>query len=129
MLPRGSTRLVIGLWLFAATAIGDAVNERPASHDQTHEESYLAAEWWVAYATFALFCATTALWYATYRLHKGADAAARTTAAQMSQQVDAAVASHQAMADVAEATRNNALADGRSHGEAVPGIHFRRLSR
>lgn len=66
MRASSSTTLVLGL----STTIIDAANERPASHDQAQGESFFTAEWWVAYATFALFSATTALWYAAYRLHK-----------------------------------------------------------
>lgn len=87
--------LAIGLLLLSFSAI--------AAEEST------GAEIAIAIGTFVLACVTTGLWIATHRLHKGAERASAKTATQMTEQIEAAVASNNALRAVADATKNNAV--------------------
>lgn len=70
----------------------------------------LSAEDFIAIGTWVLAAATTFLWIATYKLHKGAESSSEQQRQQMAEQLKAATESNNALRAVAEAqTRNTDL--------------------
>jgi len=98
----------LGRFAFAAEGQPSPVRvTRIAAEEPGHGLS--TAEVFIAVGTMWLAAATTLLWIATHKLHAGAEKASATTATQVAQQIQAAVASNEALRAVADATKNNAV--------------------